>query len=376
LALYRLKENEKEMLLNGKPLHDGFVMPAEFEQHSGCYMLWPYRSDNWRESAVPAARVFATVANVISTSENVYMGIREQDRPIAKRYLSPQVTLINLAYNDAWMRDIGPTFLKNRKSSKIRAIDWEFNAWGGKDEGLYKDWQEDSGVCKKIFEVNNADYYQPSVVLEGGAIHVDGKGTLIGVEECLLNKNRNPSMTKQDMAVIFSDYLGIKKTIWLPKGVYNDETDGHVDNLCCFTPDGVVLLTWTDDQSDPQYEISHRAFEILKKETDATGKSLQVDRIHQPHPIYMREDEQNGLDQGDGKIRRSGDRLAASYVNFYISNRAVVLPVFDDPQDGPAIEKIQKHFPGRAVIPVYSREILLGGGNIHCITQQIPDGLI
>ncbi|MFP4460818.1 MAG: agmatine deiminase [Thermotogota bacterium] len=360
------------MILKGKPVHDGFIMPAEFESHSGCYMLWPYRSDIWREAAVPAGRVFATVANLISTSERVYMGIREQDRTIAKRYLSPQITLINLAYNDAWMRDIGPTFLKNRKKRKIRAIDWNFNAWGGTMDGLYKDWKKDSLVCSKLFEKNNIDYYKPSVVLEGGAIHVDGKGTLIAVEECVLNKNRNPELNKQQMEIFFSEYLGIKKTIWLPKGVYNDETNGHVDNLCCFAPDGVVLLTWTDDESDPQFEISQQAYDILNNESDARGTALKVDKIHQPGPFYMEVKEQKGLEKGDAKNRHAGDRLAASYINFYISNASVILPVFDDFQDTQAIEKIQGHFPKRSVIPVYSREILLGGGNIHCITQQIP----
>lgn len=364
-----------------KPLEDGFIMPAEFEHHSGCLMLWPYRKDNWREQAIPAAITFATVANLISTSEQVFMGIHHESVELAQRLLSPRVQLLDLAYNDSWMRDIGPTFIKNRSINQIRAIDWDFNAWGGEKGGLYQNWQKDAKLCEQLLDdlsftlKDSSDpisYYKPNVVLEGGAIHVDGKGTLIAVEECVLNENRNHGITKKQMESIFTEYLGIQKTIWLPLGVHNDETDGHVDNLCCFAPDSCVLLTWTDDENDPQYPISKQAYDILSHEKDAQKQPIMVEKIHQPQPLYMSEQELKGLEQGDAKKRSNSDRLVASYVNFYVSNHAVILPVFNDRKDTHAIKTIQKHFPNRDIIPVYSREILLGGGNIHCITQQIP----
>jgi len=370
------------MRLLSKPFEDGFIMPAEFEPHSGCLMLWPYRRDNWREQAIPAAKAFATVANLISTSEQVYVGIYKESVEIAKRLLSSHIQLIELDYNDSWMRDIGPTFVKNRSTKQIRAIDWNFNAWGGEKGGLYQDWGKDAKVCEQLLSDLSStlkkfpdpiSYYKSNVVLEGGAIHVDGKGTLIAVEECVLNENRNPGMTKKQMEGIFSDYLGIRKTIWLPLGVYNDETDGHVDNLCCFTPDSYVLLSWTDDKEDPQYPISKQAYDILSHEHNAQKQPIMVEKIHQPQPLYINEKELMGLEPGDAKKRNSADRLAASYVNFYVSNHAVILPVFNDRQDRQAIKLIQKHFPNRNIIPVYSREILLGGGNVHCITQQIPE---
>jgi agmatine deiminase len=349
-------------------------MPAEFEPHSGCLMLWPYRSDSWRENAIPAAKTFATVANLISTSEKVFMGTRKASFGVARRFLSPAVQMIELEYNDSWMRDIGPTFIKNRQTKTLRGIDWDFNAWGGETDGLYEHWEKDSKVCQRLFDFLRADHYKPRVVLEGGAIHVDGKGTLIAVEECVLNENRNPTMTKAKMEAIFRDYLGIEKIIWIPQGVYNDETNGHVDNLCCFAPDGVVLLTWTDDTTDPQHPISQKAFEILNNEVNAQGQPIVVEKIRQPQPMFMNEKEYLGLQEGSAKKRFPGDRLTGSYINFYIANHVVILPVFDVPEDECAIDKIQSHFPERQVIPVYSREVLLGGGNIHCITQQIPQG--
>jgi agmatine deiminase len=171
-------------------------------------------------------------------------------------------------------------------------------------------------------------------------------------------------------------YLNVQKVIWLDKGVYLDETDGHVDNLCCFVKPGEVLLTWTDDQSDPQYEISRQAYDALSAATDARGRALGVHKIHQPDPLTLREAECGGLDASEtAKPRRAGDRLAASYVNFYIANGGIVMPRFGDGvHDDAAADLLKTLFPDRKVVGVESREILLGGGNIHCITQQVPLG--
>lgn len=360
------------MLLNSKPVDDNFIMPAEFEPHSGCLMLWPYRGDNWRDGAEPARKTFAKVANLIALSEQMYMGVREQDCERAELFLSPDVKMIELTYDDSWMRDIGPTCLKNRQTGEIRTVDWDFNAWGGETDGLYDSWDGDVQVAGKVSDVLNYDTYKPGVVLEGGAIHVDGQGTMIAVEECVLSENRNRGMTKDKMEQVFHDYLGIKKTIWIQRGVFNDETNGHVDNLCCFSNVGSVLLSWTDDRSDPQYARSAEAYEILSTSTDALGNPLKVDKLIQPDPLYIKREESAGIEKGNAVKRVEGNRLAASYVNFFIANKAVIVPTFNDKNDRAALERIQEHFPNRKVIPVYSREILLGGGNIHCITQQIP----
>jgi agmatine deiminase len=211
--------------------------------------------------------------------------------------------------------------------------------------------------------------------MEGGSFHVDGQGTLITTGECLLNRNRNPHLTRRQIASALKTYLNVNKVIWLEKGVHMDETDGHVDNLCCFVKPGEVLLTWTDDPEDPQYDISRHALEMLSAATDARGRTLAIHKIHQPDPMFITENEGVGLDTSEtAKPRKAGDRLAASYVNFYIANGGIVIPLFDDAHDRPAIDLLTRLFADRQVVGVRSREILLGGGNIHCITQQIPMG--
>ena len=230
-------------------------------------------------------------------------------------------------------------------------------------------------MAQKVINMERLDRYKAPMVLEGGSIHTDGEGTLLTTEECLLSEGRNPQLSKAEIEENLKSYLNVKKIIWLKNGVYNDETNGHVDNICCFIRPGVVALTWTDDKTDPQYAISQDAYERLSQATDAHGRKLEIHKLHQPGPIYINKEESEGVDGIEGTLpREEGDRLAGSYVNFYIANGGVVVPVFDDPHDQAALETLQALFPGRKVLPVPAREILLGGGNIHCITQQQPKG--
>jgi agmatine deiminase len=356
------------------PRKDGFRMPGEFEPHASCWMLWPERTDNWRLGAKPAQRTFVEVATAIAQFEPVTMGVSRGQFLNARQRLPDHIRLVEMSYNDSWMRDCGPTFVINDKGT-VRLIDWDFNAWGGLRGGLYFPWDQDDLVPQKVSEIERIDRYKAPIVLEGGSIHVDGEGTLLTTEECLLNPNRNPDLTREEIEEILKEYLNLDKIIWLGKGVYLDETSGHVDNLCCFIRPGVVALAWTDDQSDPQYEISLDTYEQLKAATDAKGRKLEIHKIHQPDPIYITEEESQGVDVVGGTLpRKPGDRLAGSYINFYIANRGVVVPTFDDPHDQAALEALQKLFPDRKMVGVPAREILLGGGNIHCITQQQPRG--
>ncbi|TLN15424.1 agmatine deiminase, partial [bacterium] len=278
---------------------------------------------------------------------------------------------IELSNNDSWIRDCGPTFVNNGK--EVRAVDWDFNAWGGLVGGLYFPWDLDDLVARKVADVERVDRYKAPLVLEGGSIHVDGEGTLLTTEECLLNENRNPQLSQAEIEAYLQQYLNIEKILWLGKGIYNDETNGHVDNICCFIRPGVVALSWTDDKDDPQYEISMDAYERLRHATDARGRKLEIHKIYQPGPIYISEEESGGVDAVEGTLpRQAGDRLAGSYVNFYMVNGGAVVPVFNDPHDAAALDTLQKLMPERKVVAVYAREILLGGGNIHCITQQQP----
>ena len=347
-------------------------MPGEFEAHAGCWMLWPERTDNWRLGAKPAQKAFSEVATAISQFEPVTMCVSAAQFANARRMLPMQVRVVEMSSNDAWMRDCGPTYVTNGKGS-LRGVDWDFNAWGGLNGGLYFPWDQDDLVARKVLEIERVDRYKADLVLEGGSIHVDGQGTLITTQECLLNPNRNPQLSQAEIEEKLRQYLNVEKLIWLDRGVYLDETSGHVDNLVCFIRPGVLALTWTDDPQDPQYEISREAYECLSLSTDARRKQLEVHKIHQPGPIYIREEESQGVDVVEGTLpRETGNRLAGSYINFYIANGGVVVPVFDDPHDQAALQAIQLLFPERKVVGVNAREILLGGGNIHCITQQQP----
>jgi agmatine deiminase len=250
-----------------------------------------------------------------------------------------------------------------------------FNAWGGLEGGLYFPWDKDDAVAQKVLEIEGRDRYRAPFVLEGGAIHVDGQGTLITTEECLLNRNRNPRLTRAEIERLLQRYLGVEAIIWIGKGVYRDETDGHVDNLCAYTRPGEVVLTWTEVRQDPQYEISREACERLMQARDARGRRLKVHKLLQPGPLRMTKSEAEGVDASQGsQPREAGARLAASYVNFYLGNRRVVVPLLDPRRDGAALRKLKSLFPRREIVGVPGREILLGGGNIHCITQQVPRG--
>jgi agmatine deiminase len=363
------------MLFTSTPRADGFAMPAEFGPHSGTWMLWPQRPDNWRLGAKPAQKAFAAVARAIAQFEPVTVGVNHNQYAHARAVLPPEVRVVELSNNDAWMRDVGPTFLCNAEG-ELAGIDWIFNAWGGLYNGLYFPWDLDDAVAAKVLEIERVPRYRAPIVLEGGAIHVDGEGTCITTEECLLSPGRNPGLTKAQIEEVLKAYLNVEKVLWIPRGVFNDETSGHVDNLACFLAPAQVALTWTDDRSDPQYERSAEAEAFLASQTDARGRPLKIHKIHQPGPILITPEEAEGVDQVAGTLpRQAGDRLAASYVNFYFCNRAAIVPTFDDPHDAAALETLRTLLPGRQVVGVPAREILLGGGNIHCITQQQPAGV-
>jgi len=355
-------------LRRSTPRADGFHMPPEWAPHARTWMLWPERPDNWRLEAGPAQKAFSEVAAAISQFEALTMGANPRQVRGARKILPPQVKVAKMPNNDAWMRDCGPTFVVNGKGG-VRLVDWQFNAWGG----LYTDFRLDDVVPQKVAKMEGVDYYCAPLILEGGSIHVDGEGTLLTTEECLLNENRNPSLSRRQIENSLCDFTGVDKILWLGTGVYNDETNGHVDNIACFLRPGLVALTWTDNHNDPQYPISKDAYDRLTKFTDAKSRKLEVLKIHQPDPILITAEEAAGVLPVEGTFpRKVGDRMAASYINFYTCNRGIILPTFNDPHDQSAMDLLQKAMPDRKIAVVYAREILLGGGNIHCITQQQP----
>src|SRR5882757_2256784 len=244
--------------LDSTPATDGFHAPAEWEPHAGCWMAWPERPDNWRAEAGPAQEAYAAVAGAIAASEPVTMAVSDRQFEAARAALPDAVRVVEVSTDDAWLRDTGPTFVVDGRGGR-RGVDWRFNAWGGHDGGLYSPWDRDDRVAAKVLEVEGDGRYRAPLVLEGGAIHVDGEGTVLTTEQCLLNRNRNPELDRAAIEGALYAYLGAEKVVWLGAGVFEDETDGHVDNLATFARPGVVLLTWVEDEADPQHAISRDA---------------------------------------------------------------------------------------------------------------------
>ncbi len=358
--------------LNTTPKQDGFYAPAEHYQHNAIWMLWPERTDNWRLNAKPAQAAYLEVAKAISTTTKVYMGVNATQYKNARQQLPSEISVIEISNNDAWVRDTGPTFVINDKGL-CRGVDWIFNAWGGLDNGMYFPWDKDSEVAQKLCEVHGFDYYKPNIILEGGGVHFDGEGTVYTTEECLLNVGRNPTLTKDEVEAYLKDYLNIEKVIWIPLGLVNDETNGHIDEILHIVKGGEVLLTVCDDKSDPQYQISQQALKTLNDETDAKGRKIKIHKLPMPGPLFITKQESDGVDLVDTMDRLEGTRLAGSYSNFLITNGQIIYPLLDKNKDNQAKAVLQTAFPNHSLVGVQlAREILLGGGGIHCITQQIP----
>ena len=248
---------------------DGFFMPGEFEPHRGCILIWPFRPGSWNYGAEPAREAFRQVIWAIARSEKVWVAAGKDCLDSARRMLLEEgeamgqprqvlerIEIFEAETDDSWARDVGPTFLKNGEG-QVRCVNWEFNAWGGEEDGLYAHWEKDNAFAKAFAAREGYICYDAApFVLEGGAIHSDGEGTLLVTEACLLSKGRNPGLTKAEIEEKLKTYLGAVKVIWLPRGIYNDETNEHVDNVCAFLRPGEVVLAWTDNQEDPQYELS------------------------------------------------------------------------------------------------------------------------
>lgn len=356
-----------------------FRMPAEFERQQAAILIFPERPGSWGYGAVPAQKVFAEIINTIAKHERVYVAVSDNTRPAAEKLLVREnVTLLDIPADDAWARDVAPTFVKNDATGELRGVSWRFNAWGGSYDGLYAHWEKDDAFAEAF--CRNAGFDCVSAgdfVLEGGSIHSDGEGTILTTEACLLSKGRNPGMTKEEIGRTLCEYLGGEKVIWLPRGIYNDETNEHVDNVCAFIRPAEVVLAWTDDVNDPQYELSAACLEVLEHSTDARGRKLTVHKLPIPDvPVCVTEHDLAGYTFEDGEdTREVGERLAASYVNFFFANDIVLLPQFggeNTASDRRALDIMRSLLPEREIVPIDAIEIIKGGGNIHCITQQIP----
>lgn len=350
-----------------------YRMPGEYEPHRGTMMVWPVRPGSWGNGGHAAKQAFCRVMERILESEELFLLVDGPHYEEARAMAPRGVRLLPIETDDAWARDIGPTFVKDEQG-RVYGIDWAFNAWGGRVDGLYPHWDRDDRAARAFCEALQYPVLDAHpFILEGGSIHSDGDGTLLTTETCLLSAGRNAALSRSEIEETLCRYLGGEKLLWLPRGIYNDETNEHVDNVCAFVRPGELLLAWTDDETDPQYPLSHACLDYLSGERDARGRALKVHRLPIPkQPIRIQASDLAGYRFEEGEDRRElGERLAASYVNFYITNASVLVPAFGDENDAEAQRILAECFPGRRIAAIPARDILLGGGNIHCITQQI-----
>ncbi len=353
-----------------------YSFPFEGERHLATIVLLPYRLDTWRNKALPALETFLQVVSNIAKYEMCVV-IVDPSIPshIVARFEMKNTHILRLPYDDSWARDSLPIFLKDDINKKLVGVDFGFNAWGGDYNGLYSPWDKDNEIGKfTLLDLMIARHPVKDFILEGGSVHTDGEGTLLTTEECLLSKGRNPSLTKEEIDIKLKESLNVSKVLWLPYGIYEDETDGHVDNMACFLAPGVIALASCNDKDDPQYERCQKNKEYLLSEVDAKNRKLEIIEIPLPKVQYLTKEEADGILADEHAIQRQeGRRLAASYINFYMGEEFLLLPQFGDENDEVARKILSDFYQNKkTIIPIYSREILLGGGNIHCITKQIP----
>tara|TARA_B100000475_G_scaffold197953_1_gene177787 strand:+ start:89 stop:1132 length:1044 start_codon:yes stop_codon:yes gene_type:complete len=344
------------------PKEKKFYMPPEWHPHTCCWMQWPYNNPkhdgygtvpSWSHFDFDKGRLaWSNVANSIAKFEKVKMIVHPDEISKAKKLLNSEIEIIQLKIDDCWARDSGAIFLLN-KENKLGGIDWEFNGWG-----KFKPFDSDNKVAKFMIENSSATYFKNNMILEGGSIHVDGEGTLLTTEQCLLNKNRNPQLSKAEIENNLKEYLNINKIIWLKNGT-DEGTDGHVDNIACFVKAGTVLALSCKDKNDPFYERINENLEILKTSTDNRGRKLNVIELEMSYKRLIPDDDE-----------------PSSYINFYIANKGIVMPSFEDEKaDNRAKTIVQSVFPDRKIIAINGIDISMGGGNVHCITQQQPKSL-
>ena len=328
-------------------------MPAEWTRHKATYIAWPAYRAIWGDAYDEATAAYESLARTIAHFEPVRLLAAPKDVGLVRerfRGTDSNVTVISVDIDDGWVRDNGPIYVRDDRGIQT-IVKWRFNAWGAK----HPYFNNDARLPVAIAQMDGLDWIDAPLVLEGGAICVDGEGTLLTTESVVLNPNRNPGLNKREADECFKRYLGATKVIWLPQGLCSDETDGHIDNLASFVAPGVVAALTCDDVSDENYHILKENVAILSRETDARGRALSVTEIAQPDPIF------EGL-----------KRLTASYINFYFVNGGVLVPVFGQGKDAEAMAMVKRLVQNRKVLPFRSDRLIVGGGGIHCVTQQLP----
>ena len=335
----------------------GFCMPAEWEKHDAIWLAWPYDPTTFPDRVQRVEAVYVQIIKEIHEGEKVNLFVIDQPtkQKATKLFKEANIDLNKIQfyisdYADVWFRDYGPIFVKNQ-NHELAMIHWDFNSWGEKYETLLKDKQIPTVINQKM----SIKCFKPGIVLEGGSIDVNGKGTLLTTEQCLLNKNRNPHLGKKDIEKFLSEYLGVTNFIWLKNGILGDDTDGHIDDLARFVDPSTIVCAFQDNENDIDYDALKENYDILCQSRDQDNKKLRIFKLPMPK-VVSDEDE----------------RLPASYTNFYIGNQKVLVPVFDHKNDSKALLILQELFPTRKVVGIRCIDLVYGFGTIHCISQQQP----
>ena len=343
------------MTTSRTPAALGYRMPPEWHRHAATWLAWPKDPLTWPDRVPQAEEAYLRVMAALAPHERVNLLVddEETERAVRARCNFPSaenVVFVIQPTVDSWIRDYGPNFLTDGAGG-LAYNDWEFNAWGDK----YEELKRDGAIPARLAEVLGVPRFEPGIVLEGGAIDVNGAGAVLTTEQCLLNPNRNPHLERAEIEQYLKDYLGVAQVLWLGEGIVGDDTDGHVDDIARFVAPDTIVCALEDDPADANYAPLRDNHERLRRMTDARGRNFELVTLPMPGAVFGRE-----------------DRLPASYANFYIANGVVLAPVFGHANDARAIETLQRLFADRAVVPVNAEALVWGMGTIHCLTQQQP----
>jgi agmatine deiminase len=338
-------------------------MPAEWETHSATWLAWPHEKTDWPGKFAPIPWVYADIVRHLSQVERVRILVANLDAKRTVRGILKKsganlsaIDFFRIPTNRGWIRDFGPIFVRNSKG-QTAVTNWRFNAWA-----KYNDWEKDDAANGKLaaklkWNMWSPEYRGRRVVLEGGSIEVNGLGTMLTTEECILStvQARNPGIPRKELSQIFRDYLGVTNVLWLKNGIVGDDTHGHVDDLARFVNPTTVVTVFENDPSEVNYQPMQENLALLREMKDQDGRALSIETLPMPEPVYF-----------------DGQRLPASYANFYIANQLVLVPTFNDPHDALALTKLAGLFPGHKIVGIASLDLVLGLGTIHCMTQQEP----
>ena len=339
----------------------GFYMPAEWRVHEATWLTWPKDPETWPDRVPQVEQIYVEMIAALTPHETVNLLVDDQATELLVRERCTFPSAANIRFHhiptvDSWMRDYGPNFLVNVRGG-VAFNDWIFNAWGNKYETLKRDNEVPLFLEPRL----QMQRFEPGIVLEGGAIDVNGDGCVLTTEQCLLNPNRNPHLNREQIEEYLKNYLGVKKVLWLNEGIVGDDTDGHIDDIARFVSPNVIVCALEEDPADANYELLQDNLARLKSMTDVNRRPFRIVTLPMP-----------GVVGGTSTDTRDLDRLPASYANFYIANNVVLAPVFGHANDTRAVETLQSVFTDRRVVPINCEPLVWGMGTIHCVTQQQP----